>query len=150
MAARLTPEHFGAEMAAARGDFAVLSDTVAARDAALLPAELLAALRSPQLHGWQPPGGGAAGALSHAVVHSVDVTVAPPTAPAPAVAAVLEQLAAGAVFGLDLIGLRLEATDTGWNRGAGTVVRTDSGRLVALLAGRTLPDGRTLPRVSAR
>ncbi|PZA18892.1 maleylpyruvate isomerase N-terminal domain-containing protein, partial [Modestobacter versicolor] len=35
MAARLTPEQFGAEMAAARGDFGVLSDTVAARDGAL-------------------------------------------------------------------------------------------------------------------
>ena len=33
MPARLTPEQFGAEMAAAGGSFAVLSNTVAARDA---------------------------------------------------------------------------------------------------------------------
>ena len=140
-------------MAAARGDFTVLSDTVAARDASLPTAELLAALRSPQLHGWQPPGGGAAGALSHAVVHALDVTVplgAPATAPAPALAAVLDQLADGAVFGLDLTGVRLEATDSSWSTGDGAVVRADSGRLVALLAGRTLPDGRALPRLSAR
>ena len=74
MPARLTPEQFGAEMAAAGGDFTVLSDTVAARDAALPVADLLDQLRSPGLHAWQPPGGGAAGALSHAVIHSLDVT----------------------------------------------------------------------------
>jgi uncharacterized protein (TIGR03083 family) len=153
MPARLTPEQFGAEMAAARGDFGVLSDTVAARDAALPPAELLAALRSPVLHDWQPPGGGRAGALTHAVVHSLDVTVAlgaPPTAPAAARAAVLDLLGDGRVFGLDLTGVRLEASDTDWGAGHGDVVRADSAELVALLAGRTLPDGRALPRVSAR
>ena len=153
MPARLTPEQFGAEMAAARGDFGVLSDTVAARDAALPPDELLAALRSPRLHDWQPPGGGAAGALSHAVVHALDVTAAlgaPTTAPAPAVTAVLDQLADGSVFGLDLTDIWLQATDSDWGSGDGEVLRADSGQLVALLAGRTLPDGRSLPRVSAR
>ena len=34
MPVRLTPQQFGAEMAAAGGDFAVLSDNVAARDSA--------------------------------------------------------------------------------------------------------------------
>src|SRR3954453_21773828 len=60
MPVRLTPEQFGAEMAAAGGDFAVLSDTVAARDGSLPVADHLAQLRSPVLHAWQPPGGGAA------------------------------------------------------------------------------------------
>ncbi|MGY1737324.1 maleylpyruvate isomerase family mycothiol-dependent enzyme [Geodermatophilus sp. SYSU D00684] len=151
MPARLSAEQFGAEMAAAGGDFTVLSDTVAARDASLPAGELLDALRSPVLHAWQPPGGGAAGALVHAVVHSLDVTVAlgrPPVAPAGAVAAVLDSLTAadGAVFGIDLTGVRLEATDTAWSRGDGAVVRADTGALVALLSGRRLPDGRALPR----
>ena len=150
MPARLTPEQFGAEMAAARGDFGVLSNTVAARDGALPAADQLAALRSPQLHAWQPPGGGAVGALSHAVIHSLDVTVAldrPPVAPREAVVAVLDQLTAadGAWFGIDLTGVRLEADDTDWSWGSGDVVRADAGRLVALLGGRTLPDGRSLP-----
>jgi uncharacterized protein (TIGR03083 family) len=149
MPVRLTPERFGAEMAAAGGDFGVLSDTVAARDAALPPADQLDALRSPQLHAWQPPGGGAAGALSHAVIHSLDVTVAldrPAVAPADAVVAVLDRLTAanGGVFAIDLTGVRLEAADTDWSWGDGNVVRADSGALVALLSGRTLPDGRTL------
>ncbi|MGY1802922.1 maleylpyruvate isomerase family mycothiol-dependent enzyme [Blastococcus sp. SYSU D00922] len=151
MPARLTPEQFGAEMAAARGDFGVLSDTVAARDAALPTGELLDALRSPALHAWQPPGGGAAGALSHSVIHSLDVTVAldrPPVAPVEAVVAVLDQLTAadGAFFGIDLTGVRLEATDTGWSWGDGEPVRASSGELVVLLGGRTLPDGRSLAR----
>ncbi len=151
MPARLTPEQYGAEMAAAGGDFTVLSDTVATRDAALPVADLLDQLRSPGLHAWQPPGGGAAGAVNHAVIHSLDVTVAldrPPVAPAEAVTAVLDQLTAagGSWFGIDLTGLRLEATDTGWSWGDGRLVRADSGSLVALLSGRALPDGRTLPR----
>ena len=151
MPARLTPEQYGAEMAAAGGDFAVLSNTVAARDAALPVADLLDQLRSPRLHAWQPPGGGPAGALNHAVIHSLDVTVAlgrPPVAPAEAVVAVLDQLTAagGSWFGVDLTGVRLEATDTDWSWGDGRLVRADSGSLVALLSGRALPDGRTLPR----
>jgi uncharacterized protein (TIGR03083 family) len=150
MPARLTPEQFGAEMAAAGGDFTVLSDTVAARDASRPLADQLDALRSPLLHAWQPPGG-AAGALNHAVSHSLDVTVAldrPPVAPGEAVVAVLDQLTAadGALFGVDLTGVRLEAADTDWSWGSGDGVRADSGLLVALLSGRTLPDGRALPR----
>jgi uncharacterized protein (TIGR03083 family) len=151
MPARLTPEQFGAEMAAAGGDFTVLSDTVAARDASLPLADLLDQLRSPRLHAWQPPGGGAAGALSHAVIHSLDVTIAldrPPVAPEEAVIAVLDQLTAagGAWFGIDLTDVRLEVADTGWSWGSGRLVRADGGSLVALLAGRTLPDGRILRR----
>ena len=152
MPARFTPEQFGAEMAAADGDFTVLSDTVAARDASLPLADHLDALRSSLLHAWQPPGGGAAGALSHAVIHSLDVTVAldrPAVAPKDAVIAVLDQLTAadGAYFGVDLSGVRLEAADTDWTWGSGDAVRADSGLLVALLSGRTLPDGRALQRV---
>jgi uncharacterized protein (TIGR03083 family) len=151
MPVRLTPERFGAEMAAAGGDFTVLSNTVAARDAELPVAELLDQLRSPVLHRWQPPGGGAAGALSHAVIHALDVTVAldrPATAPADAVSTLLGQLTAsdGAWFGVDLTGVRFEASDIGWAWGEGDVVRADGGQLVALLAGRTLPDGRSLRR----
>ena len=152
MPARFTPEQFGAEMAAAGGDFTVLSDTVAARDASLPLADQMDALRSSLLHAWQPPGGGVAGALSHAVIHSLDVTVAldrPAVAPKDAVIAVLDQLTAadGAYFGVDLSGVRLEAADTDWTWGSGDAVRADSGLLAALLSGRTLPDGRALQRV---
>ena len=71
----------------------------------------------------------------------------PPAAPAEAVTAVLDQLtaAAGSWFGVDLTEVRLEATDTDWSWGTGELVRADTGRLVALLSGRKLPDGRRLP-----
>ena len=149
MPARLTPDQFGAEMAAAGGDFTVLADTVAARDAALPEADLLAQLRSPALHAWQPPGGGAAGALAHAVIHSLDVTIAlgrPPTAPGDAVAAVLTMLTAanGTIFGIDLTDTRLTATDIPWTWGTGRPVTADSASLVSLLSGRTLPTGESL------
>jgi uncharacterized protein (TIGR03083 family) len=152
MPARLTPQQFGAEMAAAGGDFAVLSNTIAKRDAFLPLADHLNALRSLQLHEWQPPGGGTAAALSHAVIHSLDITIAlerPTVAPKQAMNAVLDQLTAanGALFGVDLTGVRLEATDTDWSWGSGDAVRTGTGLLVALLSGRILPDGRALQRV---
>jgi len=151
MPVRLTPEQFGAEMAAAGGDFTALSDNVAERDASLPLTELLDQLRSARLHAWQPPGGGAAGALSHAVIHALDVTIAldrPAVAPVEAVTTVLDQLTAadGAVFAVDLTQVRLEATDTDWSWGRGHLVRADSGSLVALLSGRVLPDGQRLPR----
>jgi len=151
MPARLTPKQFGAEMAAAGGDFAVLSNTIAGRDAYLPLAGHLAALRSRRLHEWQPPGGGMAGALSHAVIHSLDITIAldwPTVAPKEAVTAVLDQLteANGTFFGIDLSGVRLEATDVDWSWGSGDEVRANSGRLVALLSGRALPDGCALQR----
>ena len=103
-------------------------------------------------HEWQAPGGGAAGALSHAVIHSLDITIAldrPAVASEQAVVAVLGQLAAanGALFGVDLTGVRLEAADTSWSWGSGPTLRANSGQLVALLSGRTLPEGRALQHV---
>lgn len=151
MPVRLTPERFGAEMAAAGGDFGVLSNAVAARDATLPTDELLTQLRSTELHAWEPPGGGAAGAVSHSVIHSLDITIPlgeQAVAPPDAVRDVLDQLTAanGEWFGVDLTGVRLEATDTDWSWGDGDTVRAESGRLVALLSGRSLPDGQSLPR----
>ncbi len=151
MPARMSPAQFGAEMAAAAGDFAVLSDAVATRDASLPLDDLLDQLRSARLHAWEPPAGGAAGALNHAVIHSLDVTLAldrPAVAPKEALTTVLDQLtgASGTLFGVDLADVRLEATDTDWSWGGGRPVRADSGTLVALLSGRALPDGRALAR----
>jgi uncharacterized protein (TIGR03083 family) len=151
MPVRMTPEQFGAEMAAAGGDFGVLSDTVATRDASLPAAELLAQLRSPALHAWQPQRGGAVGALSHAVIHSLDVTIPldkPPVAPREAMTVILDELTGsnGSWFGVDLTGSRFEAVDVDWAWGSGEVVRADTGSLVALLSGRRLPEGHVLPR----
>src|SRR6476469_4807605 len=147
MPVRMTPEKFGAEMAAAGGDFGVLSDTVALRDGDLPVEVLLEQLRSPKLHEWETPGGGWTGSMTHAVVHSMDVTIPLQSEAAPALDARLATLhtlvdSKPPLFGVTLEGVRLEADDCDWSWGDGHVVRGDSASLVALVAGRTLPDGR--------
>ena len=147
--ARLTAEQFGAALAEVDGDFQKLSDAVAARDADLPVAEHVANLRSSVLGSWQPPGGGASGALNHAVVHSLDVTLAlavHSVAPDDALRAVLDTQVTGGVarFDIDPTGYRLIATDLDWAWGTGDRITARAGELVALLCHRTLPDGRTL------
>jgi uncharacterized protein (TIGR03083 family) len=151
MPIRLTPEQYGKEIAAAGGDFTAMSDAISERDAALPVADHLAALRSPQLHEWEPPGGGSAGAISHAAIHSLDVTLAlgkESVAPLESRLSLLDQLVAanGTYFGLNLDGRSFEATDTDWRCGEDERMTADTAELVALLSGRILPDGRRLPR----
>lgn len=151
MPVRLTPEQFGAEMAAAGGDFTAMSDAVALRDGDLPESVLLDELRSDQLHAWDPPGGGAIGAVSHAVIHSLDITIAldrAAVAPPNALLVVADHLTAtgGTLFETPVDGLRIEATDADWHWGNGHPITADAGSLVALLSGRELPDGRTLRR----
>jgi uncharacterized protein (TIGR03083 family) len=150
MPARLTAEQFGAELAAAHGDFQLLSDTIATRDSGLPVAEQLAILRSPVLAAWQPPGGGEVGALNHAVVHGLDVTHAlqlPRACSDVTAKVILDSLTDGGIgarFGVNLDGLRLEATDLDWSWGSGRAVSASAADLISLLSHRTLPDGRTL------
>jgi uncharacterized protein (TIGR03083 family) len=150
MPARMSEQQFGAEMAAAHGDFQRMSDTVAARDSAAPIAEHLANLRSPTLARWQPPGGGTIGALNHAVVHGLDITnalQAPPACSPDAARAILDSLTAGGVaahFGVDLAGTRLQATDLDWSWGDGELVAATSAELISLTCRRTLPNGRAM------
>ena len=109
---------------AARGDFNRFADRIARSDTARLSdAELLACLRANLQHPWRPPGGGQGGALSHDVIHGLDVTEALglPRVPADRVRQVLASAGprALAYFGTDLTGLRLVATDTDLSLGAG-------------------------------
>ncbi len=112
MAARYDQAAFGREIAAAGGDFGRLSETVARRDAALPLDALLADLRSDTLAAWRPPGGGDLGALTHAVIHALDITVAlgmPPTAGDEAMSTVLAVLVDGVArhFGVAVTGAEL-------------------------------------------
>jgi uncharacterized protein (TIGR03083 family) len=153
MPARYDGPAFMAELAASGGDFTRLSNTVAARDSALPVTDLLADLRSPALHAWQPPGGGEDGALVHCVIHSLDIVEAVPLdrrVPAACMLTVLGLVTgAGAgtsnLFGVDLSDVELRADDLEWSSGSGAVV-TGSAQLLALLAllacGRLLPPGR--------
>ncbi|EFC79466.1 maleylpyruvate isomerase family mycothiol-dependent enzyme [Parafrankia sp. EUN1f] len=135
MAARYSP----AELRACDSDFSRLSNLIAGRDAALPTAELVANLRSDVMRRWIPPGGGHLGALTHVVIHGLDVTVplgAPRSASDEAAIAVLDGLAAGGgsrQYGVDTAGLALAATDVGWTFGAGAPLVGPAGELVLVL-----------------
>ena len=152
MAVRYTPPEFYAELEACQGDFTLLSNRVAARDAELPTTTLIANLRDDAMHAWVPPGGGPIGALSHVVIHGLDITVplgVPRPAPDNAVLAVLDHLtlAGGhANFGFDLDRLRLQATDIDWTFGSGTPRIGPVADLTLLVSGRTLAPGRIVDR----
>jgi len=152
MAARYDGPAFAAELAAVGHDFGALSEKVARRDGELGFDRLLDDLRSDTMAGWAPPGGGAAGALSHVVIHGLDITAAlglPRTAEDRATLLVLASLADGGVaahFGVDPTGRWLKATDLDWQFGAGEPVEAPAGDLVLALTGRRRP-GIDLPRV---
>jgi len=152
MAARYGPPEFYAELEACNGNFTVLSNRVAARDAALPTTTLAANLRDDALHAWVPPGGGLIGALTHVVIHGLDVTVPLGVArPAPdeTVLAVLDHLtlAGGhANFGFGLDRIRLQATDVDWTFGSGRPMSGTIADLTLLISGRNLAPGRIVDR----
>ncbi len=130
---------------AARGNFNRFADLAAKRDASVMTDEEL--LRSLERHvesHWRPPGGGQAGALSHDVIHGLDITEALGLEPPPVetLRHVLENSSQRNLkfFGISLDGNRLEATDTDWHLGEGTPVRlTAKDLLLVISARRPLP-----------
>jgi uncharacterized protein (TIGR03083 family) len=144
---RLSPVRFLFDLARAGGRFNRMADRSARRDADRLShSQLLSCLRDNVSHPWKPPGGGYAGALSHDVVHGLDITVALGLDRRVPVER-LELVFAGmtprsvAFFGTDLTGVRLEATDLDWHHGTGTPVRGTAQDLLLVLCGRRLPAG---------
>jgi uncharacterized protein (TIGR03083 family) len=156
MPARYDGPAFMAELEAAGGDFTSLSDAIALRDGGLPVDTLLADLRSPVLHGWEPPGGGSEGALTHCVVHALDIEEAVPLSrhvPDACIRSVLALVAAeGApnLFGVDLSGVELRADDLDWSSGSGAVVTGPAQALALVAAGRRLPPGRLHGEAAAR
>lgn len=156
MPVRYSGPAFMAELEAAGGDFGRLSNTVAARDGALPTERLLADLRSDVLHGWQPPGGGIDGALTHCVVHCLDIVESVPLArrvPDARIARVLSLVVAPAapnLFGTDLSGVELRADDIDWSYGAGAPVEGPAQALALVACGRLLPAGRLRGEAAAR
>ena len=136
------------ELVKARGDFNRMADRRARADAGRMRAEeMLASLRSNIHHPWTPPGGGAQGALSHEVIHGLDITVGlglERRPPAERIGLVLEGLRPRNIkfFGADLDGLELRATDLDWRFGSGKPVEGPAQDLLLLICGRRLPPGR--------
>ena len=134
-------------MLKARGSFNKMADRAAHRDAEQLsPDELVACLRSNVHHGWQPPGGGYVGALSHDLIHGLDITVGlglDRQPPRERVAVVLGSLGPRQVsfFDVDLSGVQLRADDLDWSYGAGQPVTGRAQDLLLVVCGRKLPAG---------
>jgi uncharacterized protein (TIGR03083 family) len=156
MPARYTVPEFMAELEATGGDFTRLSNTVAARDGALPVGSLLADLRSGSLHDWRPPGGGAEGALTHCVIHGLDIIEAVPLArqvPRARIARLLGIVAAAGspnLFGVDLEGVELRADDIDWSFGSGALATGPAQALALVACGRRLPPGRLSGQAAAR
>jgi len=142
---RMSAPRFLGEMLRDRGNFNRMADRVARRDARRLgDAALLACLRDNAGHPWRPPGGGTIGALSHDVIHGLDVSVAlgldrrPPVDRVGLVLAGVRERNLR-FFGVDLSGVRLEATDLDWTLGAGDPLRGTAQDLLLVVSGRRLP-----------
>jgi uncharacterized protein (TIGR03083 family) len=146
---RYSRRRFVLELARSRGKFNAMADRCARHDAAVMsPDELAAALGSNASHPWQPPGGGYEGALTHDVIHGLDITEALGLArrvPEDRLRVVLPNLAtpkALGFFGVDLSGIELRACDAAWTFGSGTPVTGTAQDLALFLSGRNLPPGR--------
>lgn len=144
---RLSKRQFVAGLVAARGNFNRMADRYARRTAGeSTPAQLVDCLRDNAEFEWKPPGGGLVGALSHDVIHGLDITTATGLdrrVPADRLRIVLEGIKPRLVnhFGVDLDGIRLRATDLDWSYGSGTELRGPAQDLLLVLCGRTLPAG---------
>jgi uncharacterized protein (TIGR03083 family) len=148
---------FVAGMIRARGDFDRMADRTARRDAAAIPpADLVAMMRDNATHPWKPPGGGYEGALTHDVVHGLDITVALGSdrrVPAERLRPVLDGLRASKArryFGVDLTGIELRADDLDWSLGSGTPLSGHAQNLLLVVCGRRLPAGLLKGEPSAR
>jgi hypothetical protein len=136
------------DLVAARGDFNRMADRRARSDAtALTAAELVGSLRDNIRPPWKPPGGGYAGALSHDVIHGLDITVAlgiERQVPAERMRAVLAGMGPRNIsyFGVDLDGIELRADDLNWSFGSGTPLHAAAADLLLVVCGRKLPPGR--------
>jgi len=147
MPARYSQEEFMTELSRCEFDFTRLSNELASRDASRPADELVASLRSGIMQRWTPPGGGYYGALTHVVIHGLDVTVplGAPRPPDQTIRIVLDNLTADgghAHFGTVINGRRFQATDLDWSHGSGQVLRGAAADLALALCGRTVPAGR--------
>lgn len=154
MPLRYPPEPFMAELTKANGDFNLMADVCAKKDAAALPSErLLAELRDPRLHAWQPPDGGSEGALTHVVIHGLDITVplgVERRVPDHRLRTVLDVATRLESLRANIGGVELRANDLDWSLGAGTPVKGQAQDLLLVLFGRQLPAGRLQGEAAAR
>jgi uncharacterized protein (TIGR03083 family) len=153
---RYSTPRFAFELAKAGGNFNRMADRCARRDAALLSSgDLAAVLRDNVNHPWKPPGGGFHGALSHDVIHGLDITVPlgiDRRVPELRLRIVLDSLGPRGIrhFGVDLDGIQLRADDLDWTFGAGAPLSGAAQDLLLVVCGRRVPTGRLRGTLSQR
>jgi uncharacterized protein (TIGR03083 family) len=153
---RFSTGRFVRELAKSGGRFNAMADRVARREAAELSREaLIASLRDNADHPWRPPGGGAEGALSHDVIHGLDITTAlqlERRVPLERLEIIFAAMKAKQVkyFGTELTGVSLRADDLDWSYGTGTPLTGAAQDLLLVLCNRRLPAGRLRGEPSAR
>ena len=153
---RYSTARFVAELARSRGNFTAMADRCARRDGAAPPADLLSALRDNVTNPWKPPGGGYVGALTHDVIHGLDVVVPlgiGRRVPEDRLRIVLDSITAPTArkhFGVDLNGIELRAEDLDWSFGSGQRLSGAAQDLALVLCGRKLPAGRLHGEPAAR
>jgi uncharacterized protein (TIGR03083 family) len=144
---RMSTGRFLAGMIRARGNFDRLADRQARADTQTMSdQDLLAQMRNNIEHPWRPPGGGEVGALSHDVIHGLDIAVAlglPRVVPTERIAMILEETGGQNIkyFGTDLSNVRLTASDLDWTFGDGKALHGRGQDLLLVIAGRRLPEG---------
>lgn len=143
---RYSKSRFMLELVKSGGRFSSLSDAVAHRDATLPRAQLIAAVRDNAEHPWKPPGGGYEGALTHDVIHSLDIAcplgidLPVPAEPMRAVLDTVSGPKPRRFFGVDTGGTELRATDLDWSFGNGPPLLGRAQDLALLLTGRRVPE----------
>ena len=154
---RYSAARFAAELARSGGRFNAMSDRIARRDAAAVSAaDLVSVMQDNATNPWKPPGGGYLGALTHDMIHGLDITVPlgiSRRVPEDRLRAVLDAIAAPKArkhFGTDLSGVRLRAADIDWASGSGKQLSGAAQDLALVLCGRKLPPGQLHGEPAAR
>lgn len=138
---RLNPIRFLTGVVRARGNFDAFADRAArAATETMSDATLLDHLRSNVEHPWRPPGGGAVGAISHDVIHGLDITepLGLPGPPPERVALILRGAQAKNLkhFDVDLRDRRLVASDADASVGQGSPLTMPAADILLVITGR--------------
>ena len=156
MPLRFSTPRFMGELLRSRGNFDHMADRVARHDAQEPVSTLLHRWRTNEDTRWKPPGGGLQGALTHDVVHGLDITI-PLGIKHPVGDANLLTVLDHATsplsqkhFRLDLTGIRLEANDLDWAFGDGEPLHGAAHHLLMVLMDRRLPTGVLTGEATAR
>jgi uncharacterized protein (TIGR03083 family) len=153
---RYSATRFLAELTRSGGRFHRMADRLARQDGAAPPHELVSAMAEGGLSARTPPGVRPEGALTHDVIHGLDVTVGlglDRRVSEDSLRVVLDTVTkpkALKSFGARLDGVELRAEDLDWSYGTGTLVGGAAQDLALLICGRRLPAGRLHGGLSAR